>query len=90
MRSNLLTAALVAALSMSTAAFASETSNETTTDGTIKSLDLAAHQVVFEDGTVYMLPENFQDPGLKVGERISVAWTMQNGMHEITSVKILN
>ncbi|WP_413868401.1 DUF1344 domain-containing protein [Albidovulum sp.] len=69
MRFHILPLVLVTALGATSAAYASET-----TTGMIKSFDMKARTLTLEDGTIYMLPGAFKDPGLKVGEKISVLW----------------
>lgn len=69
MRLQILPLVLVTALGATTVANASET-----TTGMIKSFDMKAHTLTLEDGTIYMLPGAFKDPGLKVGEKVSVLW----------------
>jgi Cu/Ag efflux protein CusF len=69
MRLQILPLVLVTALGATSAAYASET-----TTGMIKSFDMKARTLTLEDGTIYMLPGAFKDPGLKVGEKVSVLW----------------
>lgn len=57
--------------------------------GAIKAFDSKANTVTLADGTTYSLPKNFKDPGLKVGEKVQIAWAMQNGKHAATQVKIV-
>ena len=40
------------------------------------------------DGNEYMLPKTFKDPGLKAGEKVSVAWDMKNGSKIAENVTI--
>ena len=61
----------------------------TTAEGTIKSIDMKAHTLTLSDGKVYILPANFKDPGLKVGEKVSVAWAMKGTQHEATAVTVI-
>ncbi len=84
MRFYLLPAVAAAALMLSGAAFASETAT-----GAIKAFDMKAGTLTLADGTIYMLPKGFKDPGLKVGEKVSVAWTMSGAKHDATEVKIV-
>jgi len=58
-------------------------------DGTIKAVDMAAHTIILDGGTVYHLPTGFKDPGLKVGERVAVQWTLNGKEHDASSVTIL-
>jgi Cu/Ag efflux protein CusF len=83
MRIMLAPAALAAALALAPAAFAGQTAT-----GSIKSIDMEAHTLTLSDGTVYMLPSSFRDPGLKVGEKVSVSWEMHNGKHLADTVTI--
>ena len=69
MRFQVLPLVLVTALGATSVAYASET-----TTAMIKSFDMKAHTLTLEDGTIYMLPGAFKDPGLKVGEKVSVLW----------------
>lgn len=62
----------------------------TTAEGKIKSIDMKAHTPTLADGTVYMLPAGFKDPGLKAGEKVSVAWAMKGTRHEATAVTVFN
>jgi Cu/Ag efflux protein CusF len=61
----------------------------TTTQGTIKSIDMATHAITLSDGSVYKLPAAFKDPGLKVGEKVAVVWDAKGGMNEATAVTIV-
>lgn len=85
MRFSLLSAAVVVSTALSGAAFAA---NSTTT-GTIKSLDLAKHMLTLDSGTVYQLPATFKDPGLKVGEKVAIVWDMKGTTHEASEVTIV-
>lgn len=85
MRFHVLPAVVATSLLMTGAAFAAAT----TTTGTIKSMDMTAHSITLEDGTVYMLPLGFKDPGLKVGEKVSVVWDMVGQAHDATAVTIV-
>lgn len=84
MRSYILPAAIVAALGITSAAFAA-----TKTEGVIKAFDLKAHTLTLADGSVYMLPTDFKDPGLKAGEKVAIMWDMKNSMHEASQVTIV-
>ncbi|MCB2125338.1 MAG: DUF1344 domain-containing protein [Rhodobacteraceae bacterium] len=74
MRSHILPLVLVTALGATSVAYASET-----TTAMIKSFDMKAHTLTLEDGTIYMLPGVFKDPGLKIGEKVSVLWNKKSG-----------
>ena len=84
MRSFLLPVAAVAVALSSVASFAADTM----TTGEIKAFDLKAGTLTLADGTVYSLPSAFKDPGLKVGEKVTVAWQMANTKHVADSVVI--
>ena len=84
MWSYLLPLVLMASVGAADMAFAS-----TTTDGTIKALDMKAHTITLSDGTVYHLPADFKDPGLKVGEKVAVVWTMQGSQHDASAVTVV-
>jgi Protein of unknown function (DUF1344) len=84
MRSFVLPLALIASLSSVGLALAA-----TTAEGTIKSMDMKAHTITLSNGTVYYLPANFKDPGLKVGEKVSVVWAMKGSQHDATAVTVV-
>jgi hypothetical protein len=84
MRSKLVPAVLALSLAMGGAAFAS-----TTTQGTVKAIDMTAHTLTLDNGTVYQLPAGFSNPSLKVGEKVSVVWDMKGSTHEATAVTIV-
>lgn len=85
MKSRFLAALVAGGIVMSGAAFAAAM----TATGTVKTYDAAKHMLTLADGTSYMLPKTFKDPGLKVGEKVSVAWTMKGDTHEASAVKIV-
>ncbi|MEZ5886555.1 MAG: DUF1344 domain-containing protein [Paracoccaceae bacterium] len=84
MRFSALPLALAISVGMAGVSFAS-----TTSEGTIKAMDMAKHTITLADGTVYYLPANFKDPGLKVGEKVSVVWDMKGTDHDATAVTIV-
>lgn len=99
MRGLLSSAAIAAALSLAAApiAFAAQTkamtpqsktmaANWRTTTGTVSAFDASAHMLKLKDGTSYMLPASFKDPGIKVGGKVRVSWNMENGKHEAGKV----
>lgn len=83
MRRYMLPALVAGAIGLSGAAFAA-----TMTDGTIKSMDLAKHQITLDNGITYTLPAGFKDPGLKVGAKVAVDWNMVGQNHEASSVTL--
>lgn len=58
----------------------------TTTNGTIKAMDMAKHSITLTDGTVYTLPLGFKVAGLKVGEKVAVIWDKKGAVNEATAV----
>lgn len=84
MRALLIPAAFAAILAVSPAAFAAQTAA-----GQVKDFDLKAGTLTLNDGTTYMLPSGFKDPGLRAGEKVQVSWDMQRGKHTADSVKIV-
>lgn len=56
--------------------------------GTVKAFDLKAHTLTLSDGKVYQLPATFKDPGLKVGNKITVHWKMDGAKYDATSVTL--
>lgn len=90
MRSYVLPLVIVAAFGTASAALAS-----TTTTGTVKAFDVKAHMLTLEDGTIYTLPGAFKDPGLKIGEKVSLLWDKNsnagnsNQTRDVVSVTIV-
>lgn len=84
MRSILFPAALILAVASGSFAFAS-----TTTEGTIKAIDMKTNQITLSDGTIYMLPAGFKDATLKVGEKVSIAWDLKGKVNEATAVTVV-
>ena len=84
MRALLTSLTLFSALAMSTAAFAASM-----TTGTIKAFDTKALTLTLKNGTQYMLPANFKDPGLKIGEKVKIAYEMVGKKHQATAVTIV-
>ena len=73
MRKLLVPAAVAAILATSAIAFAA---TQHTTD-TVKSFK--AMTLTLANGTEYMLPKGFKDPGIKAGEKVTVAWEAKGG-----------
>lgn len=84
MRAYMLPAAIILSIGAGSLAMAA-----TTTDGVIKSLDMKANTITLADGTAYMLPKGFKDPGLKVGEKVAVIWDLKGKVHEASAVSIV-
>ncbi|MDB5661407.1 MAG: hypothetical protein JWS10_4022 [Cypionkella sp.] len=85
MRAFMLPAAIILSIGSASLAMAAGT----TTAGVIKTLDMKTHTITLADGTAYMLPQGFKDPGLKVGEKVSVIWDMKGKVHEASAVSVL-
>ncbi len=83
MRALIVPAVTAAFITISPLAFAAEMAT-----GTVKAFDLTTHSLTLDTGTVYTLPANFKDPGLKVGEKVSISWEMKNGKYMADSVTI--
>lgn len=56
--------------------------------GTVKAFDLKAHTLTLDNGIAYILPATFKDPGLKVGEKVTVKWQMNGKIYDATSVTV--
>ena len=84
MRAYMLPAAIILSLGAGSLAMAA-----TTTDGVIKSLDMKTNTITLADGTAYMLPKGFKDPGLKVGEKVAVVWDLKGNIHAASAVSIV-
>lgn len=78
--------AIVAVLAAPAAALAAAPQTAT---GTVKSYNHSAMTLTLADGTNFMLPKGFKDPGLKAGEKVSIAYDMVGKKHEAKTVKIL-
>lgn len=85
MRKLVVPAAAAAILATSALAFAAAQH----TDGTIKTFDSKAMSLVLADGTSFVLPKHFKDPGLKAGEKVSVMWDMSGKNKVAESVKMM-
>jgi hypothetical protein len=73
MRKLLVPAVAAAILATSAVAFAA-TKNTT---GTVKAFDTKS--LTLANGTEYILPAGFKDPGIKAGERVTIAWDTKGG-----------
>jgi hypothetical protein len=80
----LLPAAIAASLLFTPVAFASQMAS-----GTVKAFDLSASTVTLADGTQYMLPAGFKDPGLAIGKKVQISWDMKGTMHEATAITLV-
>jgi Protein of unknown function (DUF1344) len=82
MRKTLFPLAAAALVASSLGAFAADSM----TTGVIKAVDMKALTLTLEDGTVYSLPAGFKDPGLKVGEKVTIGWKLANTKHMADTV----
>ena len=51
--------------------------------------DMKTHTITLAEGTAYMLPKGFKDPGLKVGEKVAVVWDLKGNIHEASAVSMV-
>ncbi|HHZ10393.1 MAG TPA: DUF1344 domain-containing protein [Rhizobiales bacterium] len=86
MRAILIPAALAAVLSTTALTFAATQH----TAGTVKVYDSKAMTLTLADGSTFMLPKNFKDPGLKAGEKVSIDWEQKDGQKQADTVTISN
>jgi Protein of unknown function (DUF1344) len=84
MRNFVFPVAAAALIATSFAAFA----GDTMTTGTIKSMDMAKHTLVLDNGISYILPAAFKDPGLKVGEKVTIGWVLKGKAYDADTVVI--
>lgn len=85
MRTLLVPAAVAAILATSALSFAATQQHST---GTIKAYDAKAQTLTLADGMVYALPKNFNDPGLKAGEKVTINWEMKGSTRTVDQVMI--
>ena len=55
--------------------------------GKIKSIDMSKDMVTLDNGSAYMAPSTVKLSGFKVGEKVSVNYTTNNGKMELNSIK---
>lgn len=85
MRKLLVPAAAAALLATSALSFAAAEQHAT---GTVKAYDAKAQTLTLADGSVYMLPKTFKNPGLKAGEKVSINWEMKGSSKTADKVTI--
>ncbi len=85
MRKLLVPAAAAALLATSALTFAAAQH----ATGTVKAYDAKAQSLTLADGTTYMLPKTFKDPGLKAGEKVSINWEMKGSTKSADTVTIM-
>jgi hypothetical protein len=76
-------AALLAASSLGFAA----TQHHTT--GSVKTYDSKAMTLALDDGSTYMLPNGFKDPGIKVGGKVNVAWEQSGATKRVDGLTLV-
>jgi len=55
---------------------------------TVKAFDLKTHSLTLANGISYTLPATFKDPGIKVGERVTVKYQANGKAYDATAVTI--
>ncbi|MET3924948.1 DUF1344 domain-containing protein [Devosia sp. 2618] len=55
---------------------------------TVKAIDLSTHTLTLANGIAYVLPATFKDPGLKVGDKVTVQWQMNGKAYDATKVTL--
>jgi len=55
--------------------------------GKIKSIDMSKDTVTLDNGSTYMAPSTVKLSGFKVGEKVSVNYTTNNGKMQLNSIK---
>ena len=73
---------ILAALLVSTAAFAGDT------DGRITAIDRDKLMITLDDGNSYRLPGEFDMEGIEEGMEILIAWDEINGVKQITDMEL--
>lgn len=78
----------VAAAALIFTSIAAVAATDTMTTGTIKSFDLTKHSLVLDNGVSYVLPAAFKNPGLKVGEKVTIGWVLNGKIYQADTVTI--
>lgn len=81
MRALLASLTILSAISLSSAAFAASTAT-----GNIRDYNPQAMTLTLKNGTKFLLPGGFKDPGLKVGERVAVTYQTMGNKRRATMV----
>jgi Cu/Ag efflux protein CusF len=82
MRNSFILATSIAALTISSAAFAASMTDA----GAIKAIDVKADTVTLADGKAFVLPAKFDIKTIKVGEKVSVTYDMKDKTMVATAV----
>ena len=54
----------------------------------VKAFDLTKHTLPLDNGVTYVLPTTFKDPGLKIGQKVTVQWQMKGTEYDAQNVTI--
>jgi uncharacterized protein DUF1344 len=87
MRNVLVPAALALVLASSGFAMAATAAPQSITS-TVKAFNGSTHLLTLANGIEYSLPATFKDPGIKVGERVTVKWEMNGKTFQADSVVV--
>lgn len=60
-----------------------------TSQGTVASVDVKANSFKLSDGVTYVAPKGYRLSALKPGEKVKVAWVMQNAKHDATQITMI-
>jgi len=82
MKKTLVSLAAVAAMALSGAAFAGESS------GKIKMIDPATNTLILEDGTTYQVSEKVAIDRLKPGQEVTVSFETKDGRNQASNVTV--
>lgn len=85
MRMYLIPAAIAASLAFAPVAFAAAQH----ATGTVKAFDAKAMTLTLADGSVYSLPKAFKNPGLKAGEKVTIAGQTSGKTRSAETVQIV-
>ena len=69
-------------------AFTSLPASAETTTGTVQSIDMNAMTLTLDDGTVYTLPEGFENADIKAGSKVVIDWDIKDGKNVANEVKL--
>ncbi len=81
------TATTAPAATATTATAPMKVSAPANVSGAIKKINAKHMYIVLDNGKRYHLPSGFDMSGLKVGEKVTVTYTMKGKLHEASAVK---
>ena len=87
MRNFLVPVAVALVLGTSGMAMAATAAPQSITS-TVKAFNPSTHMLTLANGIDYALPTTFKDPGLKVGERVTVKWDQNGTAYQADSVVV--